>query len=146
MGRSGKPRKGIELMMTPMIDVIFLLLIFFLTTSNFDIVEKLLPSGVSQISTPAGQSNLPPSDPTEEQVEQLVIKLMAETGSLEIQLNGQSLTGLDDLISRLHAVSELKPDIPVVIDPVQDIQAEQVILVYDGARNAGLNRVYLATR
>ena len=37
-------RTSLDNMMTPMIDVVFLLLIFFLTTASFQRLEKLLPS------------------------------------------------------------------------------------------------------
>ena len=42
-------RRAVSLNMTPMIDVIFLLLVFFLATSSFQVVEKLLPSSVSKV-------------------------------------------------------------------------------------------------
>jgi biopolymer transport protein ExbD len=34
-----------DVMMTPMIDVVFLLLVFFLATASFDRLEQILPSG-----------------------------------------------------------------------------------------------------
>jgi len=37
-------RRELEIKMTPMIDVVFLLLVFFIWTSSFHIVENVLPS------------------------------------------------------------------------------------------------------
>ncbi|GIW98073.1 MAG: hypothetical protein KatS3mg111_1406 [Pirellulaceae bacterium] len=54
-----------DVAMTPMIDVIFLLLVFFLATSSFRAVEKLLPSGVTEFAPVAGTaSGEPPPRPS----------------------------------------------------------------------------------
>ena len=39
---------ALEIKMTPMIDVVFLLLVFFVWTASFHAVEYLLPSSLSQ--------------------------------------------------------------------------------------------------
>ena len=41
-------RRELEIKMTPMIDVVFLLLVFFVWTASFQAVEYLLPSSLSQ--------------------------------------------------------------------------------------------------
>ena len=53
-GRSGRPRKPIELLMTPMIDVIFLLLVFCLTTRSFQVLLQLMPRSVSHAIPASG--------------------------------------------------------------------------------------------
>ena len=146
VGRSGRPRRPVEIMMTPMIDVIFLLLVFFLTTSSFQMVEQLLPSAVSQISSPMGNADQPPPQPTQDALEQVVIKLTPWNDSVSLMMNGDSLSDLSELEERLKAISAVRPEVPVVIDPDGDVQANHVVLAYDWARQAGLSRVYLATR
>lgn len=144
--RSGRPRKPIELMMTPMIDVIFLLLVFFLTTSSFQMVEQLLPSAVSQVKEPLGDSPEPPPEPTQDALEQVIIKLNLQGDTVDALLNGVALADLSQLKSRFQALGQVRANVPVIIDPAVSVQAKDVVLVYDWARQAGLSRVYLATR
>jgi biopolymer transport protein ExbD len=145
-GRNGRPRKQIEVMMTPMIDVIFLLLIFFLATSSFQLIEQLMPSGVSRLSDATGNAVEPPPEVTQDALDQVIIKLeFAEAGTIA-RLNGVALSKLELLRERLLAISQARPDVPVVIDPEPKVQAKDVVAAYDWARQAGLTRVYLATR
>ncbi len=144
--RSGRPRRPIEIVMTPMIDVIFLLLVFFLATSSFQLVEKMLPSGVSQTSQSASGSNALPPEPTDDALDQVVVKLRLAADQPVAELNGVVLTELSELKTRLEAISRARVDVPVVIDPQGDVPARHVVRAYDWARQAGLSRVYLAVR
>ena len=146
MGRSGRPRKPIEVEMTPMIDVIFLLLIFFLTASSFQIVEQLMPSAISEVSTPAGSSAQPPPMPSQDALDQVVVKLKLVNSNAVASLNGVDLADLAQLQLRLRAISQVRADVPVVIDPEGQVTAKDVVIAYDWARQAGLSRGYLATR
>jgi biopolymer transport protein ExbD len=143
---SQRPRRPIEIMMTPMIDVIFLLLVFFLATSSFQIVEQLMPSNVSKLTPPVGAGEAPPPEPSDDALEQVLVKLeYAESGAIA-KLNGIALTQFSDLRQRLLAMSGVRANVPVIIDPDPLVQAADVVAVYDWARQAGLTRVYLATR
>jgi biopolymer transport protein ExbD len=144
-GRGGRPRRPIEIMMTPMIDVIFLLLVFFLTTSSFQVAELLLPSGVSNMSPPSGQANLNPPEPSDDQIEQIVVKIDMQQDLPRVSFNGSNID-LSELRPRFQAVFAVRPDVPVIIDPDSKVTAKNVVLVYDEARQIGLSRVYLATR
>ncbi len=146
VGRSGRPRRPIEIAMTPMIDVIFLLLVFFLATSSFQLVEQLLPSGVSNISTPAGDAAQPPEDPNQDVLEQVIVKIEMEGGVAVAKLGGVTLPAMSQLKERLEAIGGVRADVPVVIDPQAEVKAADVVRAYDWARQAGLARVYLATR
>lgn len=133
-------------MMTPMIDVIFLLLVFFLTTSSFQLVELALPSSISETKAAAGSSDQPPPVPDQDAIEQIVIKLTFENGQPAATLNGSRLPNLAELPERLRAISQIRADVPVIIDPNGDVPAALVVTAYDGARQVGLSRVFLATR
>ena len=50
--------RGLDVEMTPMIDVVFLLLVFFIWTASFQIVENVIRVGV--IDNPAGVGSVPP--------------------------------------------------------------------------------------
>ena len=147
-GRGKRPRKPIEIMMTPMIDVIFLLLVFFLVASSFDIPELLMPSGVSELNSPqSGATSEAPPDPSDDIVEQIVIKILASPdNSIVYELEGQPLGSFDELKERLNALSRASADVPVIIDPEQAVKAKFVVRTYDLSRQLGLSRVFLATR
>lgn len=144
--RGQRPRRPLEIMMTPMIDVIFLLLVFFLATSSFQIVEQLMPGGVSQLNPSGGASAEPPPEVSQDALEQVVVKLVASDGGTIVRLNGVDLARFDELKERLAAIGRLRTAAPIIIDPMPSIQAAEVILAYDWARQSGLTRVYLATR
>ena len=55
MGRPKRPRIGISIDMTPMVDIAFLMLIFFMATTQFKPPEEvavILPSSSSEIKVP----------------------------------------------------------------------------------------------
>lgn len=139
-------RKEVEISMTPMIDVIFLLLVFFIATSSFQVVEKLMPSGVSELKSSSGDSNQPPPEITQAMLEQVVVKLIAAPQGVTVTLNGQALAGIADLKPRFLAIAQVSPTSPVIIDPEPKVEAIHVVAAYDWARSSGLTSVYLATR
>lgn len=144
--RTGRPRRPIEIMMTAMIDVIFLLLVFFLATSSFQVIEKLMPSGLSKTSEAAGAGEDVEIDPTDDAIEQVVIRLKLEADRTVAEMNGVALPDFRSLKDRLKGLSLARADVPVVIDPASEVLAGDVVRAYDWARQAGLARVYLATR
>jgi biopolymer transport protein ExbD len=139
-------RKEVEISMTPMIDVIFLLLVFFITTSSFQVVEKLLPSGVSDLKSVAGGNSDPPPEVTQAMLEQIVIKLSLNGNDVVAVLNGQPLASLDELFQRLKTIGQVSPNAPVIIDPDAKVPAGVVVKAYDRARASGLTSVFMATR
>ena len=55
-------RDGLDVKMPPMLDVVFLLLIFFVWTASFQIVEQVLPSSVSEQAGAGEPTNDPPPE------------------------------------------------------------------------------------
>ena len=145
-GRGKRARRPLEIMMTPMIDVIFLLLVFFLATSSFQVVEELLPGGVSELKSSTGAAATPPEEISQDSLEQVVVKLQATGEATVVNFNGVELAAFGELQSRFAAVGQVRATVPVIIDPMPSIEAREVIRAYDWARQAGLTRVYLATR
>jgi biopolymer transport protein ExbD len=136
-----------DVMMTPMIDVVFLLLVFFLATASFDRVEQILPSGaVESAQQPAAGGTASPTEPQASDVDEIVVRLAMTPGStLEISLNDQKLSTVDELLSRLAALIKIRQDVPVIIDPVHELPTEQVIAIYDQIRSVGFTSLYLTT-
>jgi biopolymer transport protein ExbD len=145
-GSLRRSRDPIEVMMTPMIDVIFLLLVFFLATSTFRVVEKLMPSGVSEVASATGDVDQIIEEIPLEFIDQVIVKIVDEADGTKILVNGIALRKQEELKGRFFAISQVQVSTPVIIDPEPTVPAATVVRVYDWARSSGLSRVYLATR
>ena len=136
-----------DVMMTPMIDVVFLLLVFFLATASFDRVEQILPSGaVESAQQPAAGGTAIPTEPKATDVDEIVVRLAMNGTSMEIFLNDQSLATTEELLARLSALIKIRQDVPVIIDPVPELPTERVIDIYDQIRGVGFTSLYLTTQ
>ena len=134
----------LEVKMTPMIDVVFLLLIFFVWTSSFELPEYDLPGAIAE--TPAGGSaENTDSPPPVEAFDEIIVKLNLRDGLPSIQMGGQPLQSIDELRQRIKQVIDLGVQPPVIVDPEAEITMEFAIAVYDAAREAGADRVLYAT-
>ncbi|MFM8402590.1 MAG: biopolymer transporter ExbD [Pirellula sp.] len=140
-------RTSLDSMMTPMIDVVFLLLVFFLTTASFQRLEKLLPSSVSAKSdTTLGESQDTPPSPPQEDIHDCVIKLKNQGDQIEYQWNGLVVASLQEIQERLAAILKVRADIPIIVDPEDTILAGDALRVYDTAKRAGATAVYMVAR
>lgn len=122
--RSTDDTGGSGLTLAPMIDVVFLLLIFFMVSTTF-------------VARPGLKLDLPQSDSTTE--------TPAERWVISIERNGQLYlnddeTDLDSLQSRVNA--ELKP---VVIHADEAVSHGIVVTVLDTVKSAGVESVDLST-
>ena len=120
------------LALTSMLDVIFLLLCFFVTVSVFSQWE-------SEISIKL------PTAATGEQPERLpgeIIVNLSKDGT--VRVNGTTLT-LDDLQSRLAKISKFYPGQPVIIRADRDTKYESLVAVIDSCRAADVWNFSLAT-
>ena len=144
---SQKDRSGFDSTMTPMIDVVFLLLIFFLTTASFQKLEQLLPSAVSAESqSQAGNKADDIPKPTDSDLSDCIIKIAIEGDRVRYRLNDEQIESVDVLVGRMKAIIGIRPDLPLVIDPSDDVPARDAIRVYDLARGFGSLAVYLVGR
>jgi biopolymer transport protein ExbD len=138
---------SMDIMMTPMIDVVFLLLIFFLTTSSFEKIEMLLPSSVTEASdaTTAGTAEAT-TEPSQTEVDEVIVQLKTgPQGEPQITLNEQPLSGLPELTQKLAAIRKVRRDVPVILEPTDNIATLHVIETYDTIRQIGFSSVFLAT-
>lgn len=130
-----------DVAMTPMIDVVFLLLIFFVWTASFHAIEVLLPSQLTASTEAGNTDDLPAED-----FERIVVRLQMEAGRVRWQLNGQAVSALTRLRDRLAQLAAIRAELPVVVDPDLDVAFGDVIDVYDVARDAGLANIQFTTR
>lgn len=130
-GRKGRA-KAPALALTSMLDVIFLLLCFFVTASVFSQWESEVT-----ISLPSASSSETPGRLPGE-----VILNVAKDGSVTV--NARRLS-LGDLEGRLRKVAEFYPGQPAVIRADRDTSYSSLMAVIDTCRNAGIWNFSLAT-
>ena len=130
--RRNSRSRAASVQMASLMDVIFLLLCFFVTVSVFSQWE-------SEISIKL------PTAATGEQPERLpgeIIVNLSKDGT--VRVNGTTLT-LDDLQSRLAKISKFYPGQPVIIRADRDTKYESLVAVIDSCRAADVWNFSLAT-
>ncbi len=124
-----------------MIDVVFLLLIFFLWTASFQIAEQKLPSHIATRDSSRGSTQQ-----ASEQVdfESVVVRVEWRNEEPTWAVNGRPVTSLEEVARTLVAVAAVKRDVPVIVDPARQVPLGHVIDVYDLTRNTGFEKVQFA--
>jgi len=121
-----------QLAMTSMLDVIFLLLCFFVTVSVFSQWESEISIRLPSASTSEEPERLPG---------EIVVNL-SETGFIKV--NGVVLS-LEELKVRLARVAKFYPGQPVIIRADKDVKYQQLIELVDTCRAADVWNFSLAT-
>lgn len=125
-------QQGAELELAPMIDVVFLLLIFFIVTWQFARFERDM-----DISVPAAEE----TEDKDRQTGEIIVNVR-EDGS--IILNGRVVSE-SELLSKLEAISEAYPDQAVILRGASDANFQAIINVLDQIKKAGIWNVAFAT-
>ncbi len=128
--RPGRRRSATMVDLTPMIDVVFLLLIFFMVSTTFNVAASL-------------KLELPKSHTTaeEQQPKQLVISI-DQDGKLFVQ---REPVADKDLRRRILNVTKGSKTFPVVLRADADARHKRVVLVMDTLQQLGLMRIGIAT-
>lgn len=134
-------RDGLDVKMTPMIDVVFLLLVFFIWTASFGIAERLLPSNLASLSGAAGKND---TDPELLDFDVIVVKLELRGNQPFWTINDRGQQSLQEVEETLSSVAAIKSDLPVVVDPQPIVPLGHVIDVYDISRRVGFGTVQFA--
>ena len=121
-----------QLALTSMLDVIFLLLCFFVTVSVFSQWENEISIKLPSAATSDEPDRLPG---------EIVVNL-AKDG--KVTVNGQTLT-LDDLEARLAKVAKYYPGQPVIIRADKAVRYETLVGLIDACRAADVWNFSLAT-
>jgi len=132
-------RKPAEFPLTPMIDVIFLLLVFFVCTSNFNPLENILPMDTSIPGSVTAEMLLP--EPIDLDV--VLVKISFDRQP-HWQIEGNQCSSLQEVQGVLQAMRDLKQDIPVILESADNVPMGMVIDVYDVCRRVGLLHVQFA--
>lgn len=122
-----------DLELAPMIDVVFLLLIFFVTAWASSTNERDMT-----ISVPAAEQNAknPNKDPYE------IIINVTKDGTVKLN-NG--VVQLDDLLGRLQAIQTINPNQSVILRGDALAEFQHIINVMDVIKKAGIWNVAFST-
>jgi biopolymer transport protein ExbD len=135
---------GVQLQLTPMIDCVFLLMVYFIWSSSFAIVELTLPSELS--AQPAGSGAASPTDPPPPAADfdPVVVRILRVDRVTAWTVNEAPIASLDDLRSTLATIARIKRDAPLVLDPDPQVPLGDVIDVFDMTRVLGFEKVQFA--
>lgn len=144
--RTSKARFDVQ--MTPMIDVVFQLLIFFVCTVSFQQPEKSLSASPKlTLAAGGGQSNRP-VPPELEDLRQVDVGVARRDGRTEWTVNGDPCASLADVRSRLAALAKVRQFnkiVPVVLAVADEVPMADAIDVYDLALLLGYEKVQFVT-
>jgi biopolymer transport protein ExbD len=129
--------------MTPMIDVVFLLLVFFVWTASFAAIEYVLPSEMSQAAG-TEQSIDDPDVPPPSDFEDIVVRITVAGDVPSWTLSGQPIDSIDAVSDQLKTLASLDTDAVVILHPDPEVPLEYVIGSYDVAKMAGFGQVSFA--
>tara|TARA_B100001093_G_scaffold354482_1_gene338985 strand:+ start:3854 stop:4255 length:402 start_codon:yes stop_codon:yes gene_type:complete len=118
-----------EIDLTPMLDVVFIMLIFFIVTATF--VKEM---GLD-VNTPDKNQNVKDAD------KQSIVVQVTSRDRIRIRGRDIDFRAVRANIERLHAEN---PEAPVVIQPHPESKTEIMIHVMDSARQAGVYNVSIA--
>lgn len=136
--------------MTPMIDVVFLLLIFFVCASVGNLKESLMSLDLSAGSVSSADVTPAPPQPKPVWVTELRLKLLRDNGNTVVlmqqpeQQQPRKFTSLDVLGKSLRDFAAFSPESPVILDIAPDIPAGDLIKVDDACRAAKFKKIQYA--
>jgi len=126
--------------MTPMIDIVFLLLIFFISASANQVREFLLPTELA-----TGSIESTETVPQEKPLGEVWLKLRRQDNQTIVELNEREYAHFDELKRTLIELAELAPEIPVILDIQEDVPLGEMIRTYDTSLAAGFHSIHFAT-
>ena len=126
-----KRRDVVTLDITPLIDVVFLLLIFFMLSTTF-------------IVSPGIRINLPQAEAETVRHEKKDLRIKIDAKGI-LFLDDQR-TSAEDLDTRLLEAARLDRDTLVIIEGDENAAHKFIVDVMDRAKNSGLQRLAIATR
>ena len=117
--------------MTPMIDVVFLLLVFFVCASVGQSPDSLLPAELSPGATAAEVEPPPDFELPEHQVVRIALRPGVTQGSITMQLNAQLVPKAVELRRRLIQLSDIDPLTQIILDIDDRVTNQLWVRIYD---------------
>jgi biopolymer transport protein ExbD len=132
VGKVERRRRSIEVIdMIPMIDMVFLLLIFFALTNTFEIqrfLELNLPEGSSGIEL--------------KKTERLTLSINKDN---QITLENE-LIELSELEAKLKAIMQADTEVTLVIEGDENVPHGRVVELMDAANGTGVKKILITVR
>ena len=117
--------------LTPMLDVVFIMLIFFIVTATF----------VKEVGLDVNQPEDDTVQPVDPEKRSIVVRVTSHDRILIAQRT-VDIRSVRANIERLHAEN---PEAPVIIQPHPESTTETMIHIMDSARQAGVYNISFAT-
>lgn len=128
--------------MTPMIDVVFLLLVFFVWTASFVTVEQILPSELSsQIGDQAADVVTPPA---EQDLDNVVLRIRMQGDRPTWRINEHDYDAISDVERQLRLLARAAAAAPVILHPQSDVPLGYVVEAWDVTRSSGMQKISFA--
>lgn len=131
--------------MTPMIDVVFLLLVFFICASVGGTADRLLPADLSGNSSNAAEAR-PVNQPDNWQRPVISVEIAPAADGVAISLNQQPLRDAAELSDRLTRLAAADSGARIVIDVDDDVGAQHFITIYDRCQLLKFESISIAVR
>jgi biopolymer transport protein ExbD len=132
-------RTEMDVAMTPMIDVVFQLLIFFICTANFQLEEELLPMSLAATDGIKAAT----SEKAEPEPNRVVVRAMRTAGRTQWIVNERPINSLTEVQDALRATM-INASAPVTLDVAGDVPLGDMIDAYDLCRVMGLQKIEFA--
>ncbi|MAU28569.1 MAG: hypothetical protein CMJ07_05235 [Pelagibacterales bacterium] len=126
-----RKKKSIDINVAPLIDIVFLLLIFFMLTSEFTDFKTIDMISPNQSNASIEKKNLP------------IIINLSEEGLIEIDKAEVKLENLSEIIQRKLINSKNKK---IVISTLNETKINNLIIVVDMIRSLGIENIALITK
>ena len=129
-----KKKRDIELNLTPLIDVVFLLLIFFMVSTSF--------TRETQIKLELPKADVEKLEPDPEVVEISIDK------EGRVFLNGKALvkSNIDNLKQAIKPLLAANKTIPLIISADANTPYQSVVMAMDAASQLGISNIKMATQ
>ncbi|TFH67980.1 biopolymer transporter ExbD [Gammaproteobacteria bacterium LSUCC0057] len=133
LGKRRNSEEESEIDLTPMLDVVFIMLIFFIVTASF-----VNESGLDVNRPPTTDQPPPPEDSSKRNI---VFRI---SESNELLLDGRRID-IRSVRANVERMQAENPEAKVIIDAHPKSKTELYVLIADQAREAGVYDISLAT-
>lgn len=128
--RSNRVARTPRLMIIPMIDIIFFLMVFFLFSTLQMVYQKSMPV------------NLPVASSSHQEAPKPVAITLMKDGTISI---GDTMVSIEEIKPRVEQLAD-KADTPVILRADENIEHGKVIKVMDEIKSAGVTKLSIATQ
>lgn len=128
--RSNRVARPPRLMIIPMIDIIFFLMVFFLFSTLQMVYQKSMPV------------NLPVASSSHQEAPKPVAITLMKDGTISI---GDTVVSIEEIKPRVEQLAD-KADTPVILRADENVEHGKVIKVMDKIKSAGVTKLSIATQ